>query len=379
MREGKRMKYKLIGKTGIKLSRLGFGCMRFPEMMKDGKSVVNDELTFPLLRRAYELGINYFDTAWGYCNGDSQRAVGAALHDVRDKVYISTKLPMWEAKKASDFDYLLDEALRRLDTDYIDFYHFHSVNITQWQKIKELKLLDKMERAKADGKIRHISFSYHDVPELICELVDTEMFESLLCEYNLIDRVNEKSMHYAVEHGVGVNVMGPVGGGNITMGGDDLLHKFRTRAESAAELAFRFVLGNDDVTTALSGMSTMEMLEENVRYIERLDMLDDEERTALLTQNDAFLKLSKLYCTGCGYCEVCPKGIIPQETLRLYNRHAVWGLDEAVKKAWPEIGREHTHPSECVGCGLCAQKCPQKIEIPKMLKKAVAELDEFVK
>ena len=375
------MQYRKFGKTGVSLSVLGFGCMRLPELYEDGTYTVDDAKAGPLIRAAYDHGVNYFDAAWGYCHEDCQRAVGKAVKPFRDKIYLSTKLPMWNFQDEGDFWKYLMLSLERLDTDYIDFYHFHSVNQKFWKLIRDHRLIDKMRRARDLGLIRHISFSFHDDPSLMNELVDTGAFDSLLCQYNLIDRVNEQAMAYAKAHGVGVVVMGPLAGGNLAMAGEAFQKRFPIKTESAADLALRFVLGNPSVTCALSGMSSLEDLEANLRFVEGASRTDTAEWSAIAGACDEIRALSDLYCTGCGYCEVCPKGIQPASVFKAYNMHTVWGLTDAARRRISSFGQfsgASAVPDECIGCGACSAKCPQKLDIPKDLARAWQTLKPLV-
>lgn len=360
------MKYRPFGKTGEMISALGFGCMRLPTAERDGRETVNEELAIPLLRRAVELGVNYFDTAWGYLNGESQYVVGRALKPFRDRVLISTKLPMPEVTCTADFDRFLDGALERLDTDRIDFYHFHGINYACFEeKILGYGLLDRAERALSDGRIRHLSFSFHDDPRRMKDIADAAPFSSVLCQYNLIDRKNEESMAYCAEKGMGIVVMGPLGGGNITLGGPDFLKKFSVPAESAAELGLKFVWGNPSVSCALSGMRSLEELEENVRLAEAADAVRASDWNALCGESAELAKLAALYCTGCRYCDVCPQGIRPFAAMSEYNRMHVWGLTEGAKQRYGRAkARGELNITDCIACGACSERCPQKLDIP---------------
>jgi predicted aldo/keto reductase-like oxidoreductase len=211
------MKYRDFGKTGLKISQIGFGCMRLPEIERDGQRVVDEEKAIPMLRRGYELGINYFDTAVGYNNGQSQYVVGRALKPFRDKVMISTKLPLGMVNETDDFKRVLFQSLERIDTSYIDFYHFHGINKRDFdEKIVPLKLMDEARKAIDEGLIRHISFSFHDDPNNMKYIIDRgEIFASVLMQYNLLDRSNEEVLAYAHEKGLGTVIMGPVAGGRL--------------------------------------------------------------------------------------------------------------------------------------------------------------------
>ena len=374
------MIYSDFGKTGLQLSALGFGCMRLPMKSEDGKESVDDELAVPLLRRAVELGINFFDTAWFYCNFDSQRAVGKALKPLRDKVYISSKLPLFLVNKPEDFDMYLEKTLEQMEVDYLDFNHFHGLNYQTWkEKILPMKLVDRAERAKSKGLIKHLSFSFHGDADKMTELVDTGAFSSLLGQYNIVDRRNEDIFAYAGSKGLGVAVMGPLMGGGLSDGGGALLTRMQSKASSAAEMALRFVWGLPAVDMALSGMASLEQLEANASYALNADTITADERQTLLERNKELEGLNNIYCTGCQYCDVCPEGIKPGRLFQLYIQHSVWGLDETVRKRLNAKGPfgPGSLPSLCTDCGSCAARCPQKIDIPNELKKIAPVLDAF--
>ena len=252
------MIYKELGNTGIKVSVLGFGGLRLPSKRYAGKTeAVDDEKAFPLIQKAVELGVNFFDTGWGYVNEDSQRALGHALQAVSGPgLSVEQAALISDIHKRDDFWRYLYEELRLMDTTHIDFFHFHMVGKAFWEKIRKLGA-DRSDGAgeRRKGLIDHIGFSFHDVPELMKEMVDTEAFEALICQYNMVDQNNEAMMQYARDKGVGVIVMGPTAGGNISDGGNEFLKKFpETPAKTATELAMRFVWANRSVDCALSGV-----------------------------------------------------------------------------------------------------------------------------
>lgn len=375
------MVYRELGSTGKKVSVLGFGGLRLPQRNINGRDYVDDERAFPLLEAAVEAGINYFDTGWGYIDEDSQRAMGRALSPYRDRVYIANKLPLYLTYRQEDFWKYLDAELAMMD-GYIDFFHFHMVGREFWQKILDLKLIEQAERAKAKGLIGHICFSFHDVPELMREMVDTGAFEALLCQYNMVDQGNEAMMEYARDRGVGVLVMGPTAGGNISQGGEEFLRRFPgSPAKSATELAMRFVWANRSVDCALSGMESMEMLRENVAAAEGYEGIEPEERRYMKEIIEETLSISKLRdisCSGCRYCNVCPLGIKPFVTITAYNRWKVWGLEKGARQSYAMIGVDPWQgedPGKCLSCGKCKKYCPQKIDIPAVLKMAVRDFE----
>nr|MBQ4318382.1 aldo/keto reductase [Clostridia bacterium] len=303
------MKYREFGNTGEKISQLGFGCMRFPMTEVNGEQKVDREKTSAMLRRAYELGVNYFDTAVGYCNADSERALGEGIKDFRDKILLSTKCPMWDVKVKSDYRRLLEQSLERIGTDHIDFYHFHSLSRASFdEKVLGFNLLEDALKAKEEGLIKHISFSFHDKPEQMAYIIEKGegLFESVLMQYNLLDRANEDAMRNAREKGLGTVIMGPVAGGRLAAPsalGDKLLGE---KDKSTASLALRFVLGNKNVCCALSGMSSYEMVEENAAIGDMETPMTEADFVLAKERMESLKKFSDLYCTGCSYCVPCP-------------------------------------------------------------------------
>lgn len=368
------MQYRRFGNTGVNISALGFGCMRLPEFEKDGKWYIDEDKAIPMLQKAYELGINYYDTAFYYCHENSQYTVGKALKKIRDKVKIATKIPLGhEVEKSSDYRKMLEETLRRMDTDYIDFYHFWGINKDVFDnKIMKLDLIKEALKAKEEGLIRHISFSFHDKPEHMKYIIDkAEVMETVLCQYNLLDRSNEESISYAVSKGLGVVAMGPVGGGRLAAPTE--LYKKLTGKESTAtyELALRFVLGNPNISCALSGMENEDMLLKNVVVAsDDTPMTEDEWRRIGIAMQD-LKKFSDLYCTGCNYCQPCPQNITIPRIFNNYTLHNVYGLSKVAKDDYNNYLKDVKNgtPDNCSECGLCESKCPQKLQIINELKR----------
>lgn len=369
------MQYRKFGNTGVEISTLGFGCMRLKEIEQpDGTFVVDQEHANAMLRRAYELGVNYFDSAYYYCHSHSEAAVGQAVKPFRDKVYLSTKCPMDEVKSREDYRAHLEESLRRLDTDYVDFYHFWSINQKKFDEIiVPLGLLDEAKKLKEEGKIRHISFSFHDTPEALKHIIDNapEM-ESMLVQYNLLDRANEEMIQYAAIKGLGVVIMGPVGGGRLAAP-TELVQKLGGGSQNTYELALRFVLGNPGVCCALSGMTSVEMVEKNAAVASLENPMTEKEWREVGESIENLKKFSELYCTGCGYCQPCPKGINIPKIFQAYTYHNVYGLHELAKKTYDNYLTNEKNPGvapdACVNCGYCERKCPQHLKVRELLKK----------
>ena len=371
------MQYTEFGRTGIQVSRLGFGCMRFPSREVDGKKVFDEEESIRMMHRAMELGVNYFDTAPGYCEKQSEIIVGKALKGRRDKVYLSTKYPSEEAS-GDDLERKLETSLKKLDTDYIDFYHMWGISLKTF--VERLDTPDgPMARARKlrdAGVIRHISFSFHDAPENMIEIIrrGEGVFASVLCQYNLLDRANEDAIAYAHEQGLGVTIMGPVGGGRLGAPSKVIQDLLPGKVQSSAEMALRFVMNNKNVNIALSGMSSMDMVEENAAVASNMEPLTQEEEARIAASLEENRRLADLYCTGCNYCMPCPKGINIPEIFKMMNYHRVYGLTKFARDNYARIGKEpwlyFQNAAACVQCGACEKKCPQHLHIREQLRAA---------
>ena len=343
------MNLRTLGRTGLRVSALGFGCMRLP---MDGPKV-DDRRAIPLLRRAVELGVTYFDTAVGYCQGDSQRALGDALHDLRGRIVLSTKNPEKDPSEADAWWKNLETSLRLLRTDHVDVYHSHGLSWAAFTKGLQGKggLLEAWLKAREQGLIRHIAFSSHDAAQNIMKLADEGVFESVTLQYNLLNREHESAIAYLKEKNMGVVVMGPVGGGrlaNQTLEG-------QAGGATSAELALKFVLSNPGVTVALSGMSDMAMLEENVAVASRALALSKDEEAEVGRASAAQVKLLDYYCTACGYCLPCPSGVDIPENFTLIQMDQAYGLTELARRRYADTkGRARF----CLECGTCLDKCP---------------------
>lgn len=371
------MEYRKFGNTGVEISALGFGAMRLPGEEKDGQYIIDEETSIKIIHRAFELGVNYIDTAYGYCGGRSENVVGQALKGYRDKIFLSTKMPTWNVKQQGDYRRLLEEQLKKLDVDYIDFYHFHALGKASWENVVlKYDLVKEAYKAKSEGLIKHISFSFHDKPEVMMQLIDTGIFETVLCQYNLLDRANEEAIAYARSKGLGVVIMGPVGGGRLASPSEIITGAMEGKAKSTPEVALRFVLGNPNVSCALSGMSTMDMVEENTLVASIKEPLSTEEWERINDTFEKTKKLADLYCTGCEYCLPCPKGINIPKVFSIMNYHKVYGLTDYAKEQYENVGKKEgfgSYLEDCIECGQCEKKCPQFIKIREQLKRIQKE------
>ena len=377
------MNYRDFGKTGERISALGFGCMRFPEYTEGEKNLVDQEKVDEMIALAYRSGVNYFDTAPYYCHSNSESALGHAVKDFRSEVLISTKSPVGDSMTADKYREELERSLGRLDTDYVDFYHFWGIGRGDFDNvILKNGLLEAAAKAKEEGLIRHISFSFHDDPSVIKYIIDTSeergiKMESMLCQYNLLDRSNEEMIRYANEKGLGTVAMGPVGGGRLAAP-TDLYTKLTGKPSIATyELAFKFCLGNPNLNCALSGMQNVEMIEKNVAVASDGSAFSEEEWEQLGVAMEQVKKFSELYCTGCKYCQPCPAEIDIPRIFEMWTYYNVYGLKDHAKRMMAKyVEKGGKTFADCKQCGLCEKKCPQHLEIRENLEKVCKTLCE---
>ena len=376
------MQYVDFGKTGVKVSRLGMGCMRLPSDEKDGKTIYNEEKGIALIHRAMELGVNYFDTAPYYCDKVSEVILGKALKGGRrEKVYVSTKNPI-ENDSGDDYEKRLENSLKNLDISHIDFYHFWGISLKTFNEKIKVKdgPFERAKKLKEQGVIKHISFSFHDggakekEGDMLIEILKNSegVLESVLCQYNLMDRNKEPGIALAHQMGLGTVIMGPVGGGRLGAPSKVIQDLLPGKVQSSAELALRFVLANPSVNIALSGMSNIEQLEENARVADNISPISSEELKQIESMMKENERLAGLYCTGCDYCKPCPQGINISAVFNIMNYHRVYQITDYAKSTYAQIGKnpwmKYENASACTECGECEGKCPQSIPIREQMK-----------
>ncbi|EMS70181.1 aldo/keto reductase [Ruminiclostridium cellobioparum] len=378
------MNYNDFGKTGEKVSSLGFGCMRLPEYQENEKWFIDQDKASEMIGYAFENGVNYFDTAPYYCNKNSEEALGKAVKKFRSKVMLSTKIPLEVVKGPSDYRKTLEASLKRMDTDYVDFYHFWGINKGSFDDIiMQHDLLLEAQKAKEEGLIRHISFSFHDEPQSIKYIIDGSIkrgisMETMLVQYNLLDRSNEEMLAYAASKGLGTVAMGPVGGGRLSAPTDLYTKLTGKPAIATYELAFKFVLGNPNLSCALSGMETLDMVQKNVKIGNDPAVLSEMEWEQLGKAMEQLKKFSELYCTGCKYCQPCPSEIKIPDIFNFYNNHNVYGLTETAKNQFAGYRKDGGKAiSDCIDCGVCEKKCPQHLKIREELARVEKILLSF--
>ncbi len=379
------MQYRTFDKLDWKASALGFGAMRLPILDSDS-SRIDEPLATRMIRTAIDRGVNYVDTAYGYHQENSERLVGRALKDgYRERVKLATKLPCWKVEEWSDFDRLLNEQLGKLQTDHIDFYLLHGLNAQRWPQMRDLNVIEWAQGALADGRIRHLGFSFHDQLEVFKEIVDaTDLWEFCQIQYNYMDieyQAGTEGLRYAAGKGLGVVIMEPIRGGQLAKSVPPAIQALWDSApnrRSPAEWALQWVWNQPEVSLVLSGMSTMEQVEENLVSADRsgVGTLTEAELALIDRVREVYRALCAIPCTGCEYCLPCPQGVAIPDVFAIYNDLAMFEDLQRAQNSYNIFMDEDKRADKCVECGECLSKCPQQIEIPDWLKKAHEVLNQ---
>ena len=371
-------------KSGEDISLLGYGCMRFS---RKGGGIDLDKAEKEI-RLATEGGVNYFDTAYIYPGSEAALGEIFARIGCREKIQIATKLPHYLIKSMDGIEKTFAEELKRLRTDYIDYYLMHMLtDVETWEKLKKLGIEQWIAEKKASGKIRHIGFSYHGHTDMFCQLIDAYDWDFTQIQYNYMDehsQAGRRGLQYAAGKGVPVIIMEGLRGGKLVDLLPDAAKKLIAEHEpkrSAAEWAFRWLYSQPEVTCVLSGMNSAQMVEENLRIADETKAGDfSEEDFALIEKvKKEIQKTVKVGCTGCGYCMPCPMGVDIPETFRCYNNYYAEGKG-AARREYMQctiFRKQPSNASGCISCGKCETHCPQQIPIRKELKEAAAKLEDF--
>lgn len=371
-------------RNGNKISLLGFGCMRFTRKGKD----IDIEKALNETKRAIDLGVNYFDTAYVYPG--SEAAMGQIFERLgcRKDILIATKLPHYLIKSLSGTEKLFAEELKRLRTDYIDYYLMHMLTDTDtWERLKNMGIADWLEKKKAEGVIKNIGFSYHGNTDMFIKLLDAYDWDFCQIQYNYLDehsQAGRRGLEYARSKGIPVIIMEPLRGGRLVNllpnSAKQVIEEYSIK-RSPAEWALRWLWQQEGVTCVLSGMNSIEMVEENCNIASQVKINEfTKEDYALIEKVKAEInKNIKVGCTGCGYCMPCPQGVDIPMAFMSYN--FLYSQDRrGAKRSYLQctaFRKNTTSASQCIGCGKCEKHCPQNIEIRKELKNASAELEDF--
>ncbi|MDX1798050.1 MAG: aldo/keto reductase [Candidatus Lokiarchaeia archaeon] len=389
------MKYRKMGSLNWDVSVLGFGAMRLPMI---DQNTVDEKEAIRMIRYAIDNGVNYVDSAYPYHHGASEIIVGKALQDgYREKVHLTTKLPIWAVRKSEDFDKFLQEQIDRLQSNP-DIYLFHGLTKNRLEKIKKLNLIDKMEKAREEGLFKYIGFSFHDNFEVFKEIIDYYKWDCCQIQFNYLDieyQAGIKGVEYVGSKNIALIVMEPIRGGKLAISENELdsrpdikkiLEKSKIK-RTMADWALQFVWDHPEVSVALSGMSSMQQVKENIDSANKSEAnsLSAEELNTISELRKIYDKYELVPCTSCKYCLPCPNGVAIPWIFRLLNELGYWGerrrdllisfynrcakTQEEFERRCSEEDEVEGAASLCTQCGECLEKCPQQIDIPDVMEK----------
>ena len=360
---------RMIPQLGCEISRLGYGGMRFP---KNGDEVDVEEAV-KLLRKAYDMGVNYFDTAVVYHKGESEKIFGKAfeIYD-RSSYYLADKMSIWVCKDEQEMKDLFERQLKTLKTDYIDFYLVHSLNRNHYQKVKEFHCVEFLQEMKRQGKIKHLGFSFHDTYPVFTQILNDYDWDFVQIQLNYLDWQNQgaEQLYRELEkRNLPCMVMEPVRGGYLATLDEQRAKPFLEMEpnRSIASWAIRWVESLPQVTVVLSGMSDMAQLEDNVAMMTNFEPMNEKELEAVAKVVEEIRKVNDIPCTGCRYCMDCPMGGDIPEIFAIYSRLKIFGKDKSFVEDYKEVMENGNGAEHCVGCQQCMNHCPQSIEIPDKL------------
>ncbi|MBW9152011.1 aldo/keto reductase [Clostridium estertheticum] len=377
------MLYRKFGKTNEMVSALGFGCMRLPILPGGDQSKIDEEKSMKLVRFAIDEGVNYIDTAYPYhgtgmgSGGASEPFVAKVLKDgYREKVKLATKLPSWLIKTREDMDKFLNEQLERLETDSIDFYLVHALNVDTWATLKTLGISEFLDSAIKDGRIKYAGFSFHDKLPIFKEIVDYYDWSFCQIQYNYLDenfQAGTEGLEYASQKGLGITIMEPLRGGKLAANlPKEALNVFDKAdvKRTPVDWALSWVWNHPEVSVILSGMNEMKQIVENIKTASevKINSLTDEELKIVTKVKTVIEEKVKVSCTACEYCMPCPAGVNIPKNFTFYNNHFMFDKEENYSLAVPNKEKA----SNCVECGKCETHCPQGISIRAELKNVKA-------
>ncbi|KPU46074.1 general stress protein 69 [Oxobacter pfennigii] len=376
------MQYRKFGKLDWEASALGFGCMRLPTL--DGRNEsVDEEEAIKMIRHAIDNGVNYVDTAYfyhgaGWVHGKSEVVLGKALKDgYREKVKVATKSPVRIIKEEGDFDRFLDEQLKALDIDYIDFYLLHGLSKHSFKTVKDLKLIEKAEAAISDGRIKHLGFSFHDDYDTFEEIINYyDGWTFCQIQYNYMDVDNQagmKGLKLAASKGIAVVLMEPLLGGKLANPPKTVKDLFasHSKQKTPADWALQWLWNQPEVTVILSGMTTMGQVIENLKSADSsgANSLSSEDLKLIDKVREEYSQRTLIPCTGCSYCVPCPNDVEIPRNFKTYNEGYMYDDLSGARGTYVRFLGEENRAGACIQCGVCEEKCPQKIEISQWMPK----------
>jgi len=366
------MQYVPFGKHGFDVSRLGFGCMRLPTRTEGDQRVVDQEAAVALIRRGIDGGVTYVDTAYPYHGGESEIVVGKALKNgYREKVTLTTKLPIWAVNEEKDMNRLLDEQLKKLDVPYVDFYLLHAMNNERMDKMIAFHYKDFLAQAVRDGRIKRPGFSFHDGKEAFLRILhDYGDWGMAQIQFNYLDDQEQATvdgLREAGRMGIPIVVMEPLRGGALANPPKNVreLMENHPRKRSAVEWAFAYIADYPEVATILSGMSNQQQLDDNLRVFDTLTVggMTDADRQFAKELKQAYLSRMPVKCTACQYCQPCPQGVHIPDIFQAYNSGKMFDNMGQFQWRYREMTEKSFDASNCVQCGACEAACPQHLSI----------------
>lgn len=378
------MQYREFTKDKLKISQLGFGCMRFPVIDGDNARI-DEEVAFEMLRYAFDHGVNYFDTAYAYHDGNSEPFVGEALEKIgREKVFLATKLPMWLCKTPEDYPRIFSEQLEKLRTDYVDFYLCHALNKKTFHKMKENDVFSFLDEEKEKGRLRYAGFSFHDDLSVFKEIIDSYDWDFCQIQYNYVDEHYQAGLEgllYAKSKGIDVIIMEPVKGGKLAKCPPELEEIFSRSQHSytPAEWALRWVFNDPNVGIVLSGMSSMDQTRENIQIASEAAPLafTDADAQTVKDARSFYEARVQVGCTSCEYCLPCPAKVSIPNIFEMYNNSYIYDCRENYVGDYAQLVAKGRSAQSCVECGHCESVCPQHLSVIQDLKNADAFLVDF--
>ncbi|MEG1642161.1 MAG: aldo/keto reductase [Synergistaceae bacterium] len=388
------MQYREIKKTGEKLSLLGFGCMRFQTKLsgKQYSRLIDIEKAKKQIFHAIDLGINYLDTAYPYHFGASESFLGEHIlcTPYRQKINIATKLPCYLINDKKSIEKYFLAQLKKLNVECIDYYLLHAIELRTYEKMKSFGIIEFMNKIKKEGKIRNIGFSFHGAKDEFNKIIDDYDWDFTQVQYNLLDeqfQAGIDGIKYASSKDMGVIIMEPLRGGSLVSKIPQEVKNIYVSAKeqrTPAEWALKWIADKPEITMILSGMNTMEQIDENCKILSTSypNSMTEEENKKTTEVKKAYEKLLKVRCTECSYCMPCPAGINIPATFKNYNSYYLFSKSRAKMQHMiysgfrTADGKAHWVNS-CINCGKCEKVCPQKIEIRKELKSAGKVLENY--
>ena len=375
------MKYRDFGKLGIKGSAFGLGCMRF-NGEASGDTIIDEQKAIGLIRRAIDGGVTYMDTAYIYLDKTSEIVLGKALRDgYRDRVTIATKMPMEYVHVRAEMQALLDEELKKLQTDHIDFYLMHGIDKEKWEYFKSICAREFFEDMKREGKIRYKCFSFHGPYEEFEYIINDWDWDMVQIQYNFMDVENQagtRGLELAGRLGIPVVIMGGLLGGRLAKAPENVqaLYDAFPVKRTPVEWAFRWLCNHPEVATVLSGCNEVEQIDDNLRIFDTVEpgIMSDEELKLMDDVRAAYMSRTRIGCTGCRYCMPCPNGVDIPGVFAAWNNVSLYSVDPKQDWGLNQIKANGAGADNCVACGACEAACPQHLGIIEGLKLAWKEL-----